>query len=399
MSKKKEILSVIGFAVLLITLVGVTYSFFNYTRTGGANTLRTGRIYFNTTEGTALNITNVFPMTSTEAAQANLASVTVGIVGDTEYTDGEEYRISITGVNNTINGKKVPINFIATYMAANGGTIGSVSNDYYNARNAKNATIYTITGTGPVEDGTEVLIGYINNGATGISGTLTIKAYIDAERIAVSDTYNGTNTPTDNMGTTSEWVNGRTVLTTTEWNSLSSTGVSFQIKAESNEGIWVPGKIASCPDCMYLDRVGEIFLTWNTMDQTPTVISSGLSSNYLDVVNASGNNYFMGVKLNSSNQVTNAYVCGIKGDIPFCLEGTNDGSAYTANQTLLQSASLWNNTCTVTGSSTETTECSTSSPDLYVSASSNGEAHVLGAGEAGYFIDASGGRMYSGALD
>ncbi|MBO7079652.1 MAG: BspA family leucine-rich repeat surface protein, partial [Bacilli bacterium] len=32
---------------------------------------------------------------------------------------------------------------------------------------------------------------------------------------------------------------GRTVFTTTEWNSLTSTGISFKIKAESQEGIWV----------------------------------------------------------------------------------------------------------------------------------------------------------------
>ncbi len=400
MTKKQEILGVAGFITLLAILIGATYAFFNYTRTGANNTLGTGRIYFNTVEGTTLNITNAFPMTSNEAINANLDSLTIGVVGDTNYIDGEEFKISITDVSNTINGKQIPINYIATYVAANGGTTGSFSDDYYNARNAKNASIYTVNGTGPVEEDSEILVGYIDNGATGISGTLTIKAYIDADRIAITDTYNGpSSTPNDNNGTTSSWVNGRTVFTTTEWNSLSSNPVSFKIKVESNEGIWVPGKIASCPGCMYLDRQGEIFLTWNTMNQTPTVITTGLSNNYLDIVNSSGNNYFMGVILNSSNQVTKAYVCGIKGDIPFCLEGTNDGSSYTTNQTLLQSASLWNNTCTVTGSSSTTTKCSTSNPDLYVSTSNNGDAYVLGEGEAGYFIDSNGGRMYSGALD
>ena len=41
------------------------------------------------------------------------------------------------------------------------------------------------------------------------------------------------------MGTTNEWVDGRTVFTTTEWNSLQQNGVSFQVKVEANEGIWV----------------------------------------------------------------------------------------------------------------------------------------------------------------
>ena len=240
MDKKHIKLTAIGFAVLLTIFVGVTYAFFNYTRTGAANTVRTGRIYFNTTEGTTLNLTNVFPMTSTEAANANLDSVTVGIVGDTTYADGEEFLISITGVNNTVNNKQVPISYIATYTAANGGSIGTSNENYNSARESKNANIYKLNATGSIFDGKQILVGYIKNGATGISGTLTIKAYIDSSEIAISDTYNGPSaTPNDNMGTTDEWVEGRTVFTTSEWNSLGTTPISFQIKAESQEGIWV----------------------------------------------------------------------------------------------------------------------------------------------------------------
>ena len=35
----------------------------------------------------------------------------------------------------------------------------------------------------------------------------------------------------------------RTILTTTEWNNLQTNGVSFQVKVEANEGIWVKGPI------------------------------------------------------------------------------------------------------------------------------------------------------------
>ena len=45
--------------------------------------------------------------------------------------------------------------------------------------------------------------------------------------------------------------------------------------------------------------------------------------------------------------MTNAYACGVKDDVLFCIEGTSDGLKYSANQTLLQGADLWNNTCTV----------------------------------------------------
>ncbi len=242
---KKQMLVIIGVFTLILTLATVSYAFFNYTRTGGANVIRTGNIYFNATEGTALNVTNSFPMTSTEAANANLDSVTLGIVGNTTYNDGEEYQITLVDVNNTINGKEIPINFIATYTATSGGTVGTSSDTYWTARNSKDATIYTLKSTSEVSEGKQVLVGYIDNESTGISGTLTIKAYIDADRIAITDTYNGpSSTPNDNNGTTNEWVNGRIVFTTDEWNSLTSNPISFKIKVESNEGIWVEEQLS-----------------------------------------------------------------------------------------------------------------------------------------------------------
>ena len=54
------------------------------------------------------------------------------------------------------------------------------------------------------------------------------------------------------------------------------------------------------------------------------------------------------MKLNSNNEVTNAYACGVKEGTPFCIEGYSDNSKYNANKTLLNGANLYNNTCTET---------------------------------------------------
>ena len=410
-SKKRRFLFVLGPVIILIVLVGVTYSFFNYTRTGGINNLGTGRIYFYSNQSNTLNITNVFPMTSSEANEANLDSVTISITGDTTYTDGEEFEISLVNVTNTINGKSIPINYRATYTrTASDKTIGTSSNDYWNARNSKDASIYLLNAEGRVTEGKQVLVGYIDNGATGINGTLTISAYIDASRIAISDTYYG-NTPTpnpsasplptptitpgpsDEYGTTDEWVDGRVVLTTSEWNSLASTPISFKIRAESNEGIWVeePGKIKSCPGCKFMyyvidssDYTTFKWTMWNDVNETPTVITSGLYDNYEELIGTINKNYFLGVKLNSNNEVTNAYVCAVKDAVPFCIEGTNDGSKYTENQTLLQEADLWNNSCTVDTSEGSTT-CGPwdDSGPISVEAYSNGFV-FNGVGDADY---------------
>ena len=84
---------------------------------------------------------------------------------------------------------------------------------------------------------------------------------------------------------------------------------------------------------------------------------SGLYDNYEELIATTGKNYFLGVKLNSSNEITNAYACGVKDDVPFCIEGTSDESKYTANQTLLQGANYYNNTCAVITGKSEYTEC------------------------------------------
>ena len=251
---KKQMFTVIGVFLLIMLLGTVTYAFFNYTRTGGVNTFRTGRIYFNSTQNNTLIVTDIFPLSSEQAAaQANsLSAVTVHIQGDTTYAQGEEFKISLVSVNNTVgespNQKTLPMNYMASYALTSplptvtpAPVIGDESSTYYSSRGSTNA-VYHLNSFGAVNEGAQVLVGYIPSGAAGIDGTLTLRAYVDGSRVAISDTYNGPSaTPNADMGTTHEWVNGREVFTTEEWNSLQSseTPVSFRIMAESNEGTWV----------------------------------------------------------------------------------------------------------------------------------------------------------------
>ena len=422
-SKKRQYMLIAGPLILLIALVGITYSFFNYTRTGTANTFGTGRIYFNSDQGNTLNITNAFPMTSTQAnaPNANLDTVTLSISGDTTYVNGEEFEITLTDINNTVNGKSIPLNYIATYTATNENSIGTSSDTYWSARESKNANIYLLNGTGEVEEGKQVLVGYVDNEGNGINGTLTIKAYIDADRIAISDTYyeNVTATPTptgpnDQYGTTSEWVDGRTVLTTDEWNSFqnSQTPISFKIKAVSQEGIWVrdplAGIIASCPGCKFIYTTTTMYPTWhNTLSsivpETPTVLNSGLSDDYEEVVANSGYNYFYGVKLNNNNEIERAYVCGIKGNTPFCIEATDSSlpessTIYAANRSLLQSSALWNNSCTTSNAGTDAETINCADDDIVVDMGYS-SVYIVDPNEGyeGLFI--SRGTMNYGVLD
>ena len=437
---KKQMFIVIGAFALVLLLGTTTYAFFNYTRTGASNIIKTGRIYFNSEQGTAINLTNLFPIDTTETGimddTTKVGTVTINVEGDTTYTDGIEYKVSAVNVQNTVGSKSVPISIQVSVENNNENdpstSLGTSDADYFTNRGPSASTsIYKVLAKDVIENNQELVVGYIESGQEGVDGNIVIKAYIDKNKVAISDTYPASSGYIFNENLTSEELSvclyyidevyrrtggrarafatnicngesyegisfqqmlddnyftsedllyldnnniiiwqgysngtpanfgeGRTVLTTEEWNSLQTNGVSFQVKVESNEGIWVEepsnGTIESCPNCKFIYTTDSLWTTWNTASETPTEITSGYSENYNDIVTSSGKNYFLGVKLNSNNEVTNAYVCGVKEGVPFCIEGTSDGSKNSANQTLLQGANLYNNSCIVDTSEGDT---------------------------------------------
>ena len=241
---KKQMFIIIGVFTLVMLLGTVTYAFFNYTRTGTANTIRTGRIAFNSSQGTAINLTNMFPIDVSEGIPndaTKVGTVTINVTGDTTYANGLEYLVSAVNVSNTIGSKSLPIS-IDVRVASNDNndpatTLGTVDAEYFTNRESASTSIYKVLAKDVIENNEKLLVGYIKSGASGVDGNIVIRAYLDASKIAITDTYDGTES--NNMGTTTDWVDDRTVFTTTEWNSLQTNGVSFQVRVEANEGIWV----------------------------------------------------------------------------------------------------------------------------------------------------------------
>ena len=238
---KKQMLLVIGVFTLVMLVGTVTYAFFNYTRTGASNTIRVGRIAFNTNQTQTINLTNAFPITVTKDSnghitnEAGFDTFEITITGDTDYSGGVEYLVSTANTNiTTSGGKQVPVSI--DVIANN---LGTENSNYFTARDSATSSMYKRLIGGTIVGDQMVLVGYIvpNNPVgtqAGINGTLTIKAYLDDSLIGISDTYDGTES--DNMGTTNAWAEGKTIFTTTEWSNLQ---LSFKVKVEANEGIWV----------------------------------------------------------------------------------------------------------------------------------------------------------------
>ena len=245
-SSKKILLTTIGIAVLIVLASGVTFAFFNYTRTGSSNTIRVGRISFVSKNEQTITLNNLFPIDPTDTSAMNdstkVGTYSIEIKGDTDYVDGIEYLVSAVDANiYTSTGKTVPIS-----LDIEVDDLGTSNTNYFTARENTNVSIYKkIVGDTLVGD-QMLLVGFIKPNTTsgtseGVNGNIIIKAYLDENNILVSDTYDGTES--DNMGTPNSMAEGKTVLTTAEWNALGSNGLSFKIKVEANEGIWVKGSL------------------------------------------------------------------------------------------------------------------------------------------------------------
>ena len=230
--KKNIFVIILSMLVVIGITVGVSYAFFNYTKTGGANVIKVGRVDFISNQTKTINLSNAYPIDPTEPGIMNddtqVGTYELTIVGDTDYKRGIEYLISVTDANiTTSNGITVPVS-----MDISVTNLGTENANYFTAREEKNASIYKkLIGDAIIGD-QMLLVGFIKKNTTagtveGINGKITIKAYFDANKIEVGNHK-------DN-----ELISNKTVLTLAEWNSLQTKGVSFKIKVEANEGIWV----------------------------------------------------------------------------------------------------------------------------------------------------------------
>lgn len=244
-TSKQILLSVIGVAILVVAIVGVSFAFFNYTRTGLVNTVKTGQIFFEQSQS-SVSLTNVFPVTAADAAavpgndpehpvtNAGVGYIDITVHGYTTYTNGIDFTVYATDVNTSSNvGQNdisVPFNVEVSTIGFDDSTKATITTTSYGPSQA----IHVLPNNAELATGNIKAGGSTSNDFTG---HIYIKAYLDADEIAISDTYNTPPaTPNDSMGTTSDWVRGRTVLTTDQWNSLADHPLSFKVRVEAQEG-------------------------------------------------------------------------------------------------------------------------------------------------------------------
>lgn len=128
---KKLVFSVVGILVLVVAIFGVTYAFFQYSRTGSEdNVITSGKLLINYAEGTnAINLTDQYPTKDGAALQkdsfnftvsgyiqgtGNINYVVYGVLGDeiAERNRLKDYevKIKLTGSNNLNVSNSITIN-------------------------------------------------------------------------------------------------------------------------------------------------------------------------------------------------------------------------------------------------------------------------------------------------
>ena len=150
-SSKQVVLSIVGVAILVVAIVGVSFAFFTYTRTGGQNNLiNTGRLTFAFEDGVStINLTNQFPMSDANGLKLSgtsnvcnfkIKGTTTSVINYTVYgVQGDaisgrnrlrdyEVKIKLTGSTSGTVPASECISIKNNYNASYGAIVSSTAN-------------------------------------------------------------------------------------------------------------------------------------------------------------------------------------------------------------------------------------------------------------------------------
>lgn len=133
------ILAIIG---LLLTFIGLTYSYFQYRRSGPGNNIRVGRVIFLHTESNTLLLSDVYPIDVSGGIpnnSSNVGTFNLTVAGDTDYDegteDGSEYQNNYNLLQELYNNACINDEIEGTICGPwdDSGAVSTIANDFGNA--------------------------------------------------------------------------------------------------------------------------------------------------------------------------------------------------------------------------------------------------------------------------
>ena len=131
--KKIKLILIIAFAFIL-TVLGITYAFFNYSRTGENNKLIAGEVYLRYIETNQMTLNNAIPETKTSALQKNDNIFYFKIEGKNTSTNDIFYDIIISHGDSQSGKSRLEDSHIRIYLERDGVTLidGEIFDDWDN---------------------------------------------------------------------------------------------------------------------------------------------------------------------------------------------------------------------------------------------------------------------------
>ena len=155
-SKIKLVLIIIGLLLVIGVTLGVTYSFFNYTKTGNENKLGLGTIEFNYQDGDILRLSNQFPISESELTDD--FKLTFSVTGHNTLKDGVTFNVyAIHGDDETDKTWLTDNIMKMKFVAPIDGDGFSIINNYYSTATTPTYTDgKALIATGLIKNTTEL---------------------------------------------------------------------------------------------------------------------------------------------------------------------------------------------------------------------------------------------------
>lgn len=203
-NSKQTVLSIVGIAILVIAVVGVSFAFFTYTKNGTTNNvITTGSITFayEETSSSALTLSNRFPQTVAEGTAASTPSFQFNVHGTLPSTANDvTYNVYIVPGDTQAGKTRFRDTEISVKLTATNNA--QIVTGYETGAPLTNAVGSYQAGT--ANKGLKVATGTIAADGTAHQDDYTLKMWVN-DSVSISDTdgtktyraktYDGTNWP------------------------------------------------------------------------------------------------------------------------------------------------------------------------------------------------------------
>jgi len=195
--RKSVILSIIGAIIIMLIVVGISYAFFNYSKTGETNNeISTGALSFKFEKGSDILLTNAFPISTDEGiALTGDKNICTFTIKGSIVNGGVNYKISAVEGDASSDATKTRRfndgDIFAYITSENVEGVSFTPSDGYGSGKAL-GSLPVVLGTGTVSARNET------------SRTFTVKMWIDDSVVRIRDAADNTDT-TDSIYTSDEY--------------------------------------------------------------------------------------------------------------------------------------------------------------------------------------------------